>query len=203
MARSIRSSTASPSWKPARREPVVAQPHARTRRSNSLRPPRRRVPDAAAGRGLSRADVHHRTETRAEKHAGRTRGHRHAAGQSKAADEPAARTDRSQSAAGLSARTRLRDPARTRHLRGRTHRGVGSGVERHQFQRHGQFRIDEFHRRRAPRRAGRGARAGQPNRPPRKRNPRNPKSRPSTSRSGSACAPCSRAPASSCWSPAG
>ena len=49
-------------------------------------------------------------------------------------------------------------PARTRHLRGRAHRGVGSGVERHQFQRHGQLRIDEFHRRRAPRRAGRGAR---------------------------------------------
>ena len=47
--------------------------------------------------------------------------------------------------------------ARTRHDRRRAHRGVRSGAERHQFQRYGQLRIDEFHRRRAPRRAGRGA----------------------------------------------
>ena len=41
-----------------------------------------------------------------------------------------------------------------------------AALERHQFHRHGQLRIDEFHRRRAPRRAGRRARRRTPPRKP-------------------------------------
>ena len=118
--------------------------------------------------------------------------------------DAAARADRSQSAAGLSARARLRRSARAAASRPpngsrRPKRRSAASIPRY-----GQLRIDEFHRRRAPRRAGRGAqRAVQRQPAAAKTEPAKSEKPAGRNRSGSASAPCWRAPASSCSSPAG